>query len=95
MLYVGANDGMLHGFDARKKTATLTTGGDEIMAYIPDAVIPELSKLTSPTYVHQYYVDGISTLRATCLIAVGNTWSTLLVGATGAGGQRRLRTGCY
>lgn len=86
MLYVGANDGMIHGFDGRKKTATLTSGGDEIFAYIPNAVIRELSKLTSPTYVHQYYVDGISA-SGDVYDAVGNKWSTLLVGATGAGGR--------
>jgi len=49
-LYVGANDGMLHGFDA--------TTGVELFAYIPSAVIPTLSNLSSPTYSHTYYVDG-------------------------------------
>jgi type IV pilus assembly protein PilY1 len=86
MLYVGANDGMLHGFDGRKKTTTVTTGGDEILAYVPNAVIPELSKLTSPTYVHQYFVDGLSA-SGDAYDAVSNKWSTLLVGTTGAGGR--------
>lgn len=49
-VYVGANDGMLHAFDA----AT----GQELFAYIPSAVIPRLKKLSQPTYAHEYFVDG-------------------------------------
>lgn len=84
MIYVGANDGMLHGFDARKNAGTVTTGGTEVLAYIPNALFPELSKLTSPNYTHQYYVDG--------LIGVGDgyidgAWRTMLAGTTGAGGR--------
>ncbi len=36
-LYVGTNDGMLHGFDGRKSTATVTSGGSELFAYVPNA----------------------------------------------------------
>ena len=50
MVYAGANDGMLHGFDA----AT----GVEKLAYIPSKVHLNLSALTSSSYVHRYYVDG-------------------------------------
>lgn len=49
-LFVGANDGMLHAFNA----AT----GVELFAYIPSAVIPTLGALSLPTYTHTYYVDG-------------------------------------
>lgn len=49
-IYVGANDGMLHAFNA--------TTGVELFAYIPSAVIPNLSNLSSPSYSHTYYVDG-------------------------------------
>lgn len=49
-VYVGANDGMLHAFDA--------TTGTELFAYIPSAVIPKLKYLTQPSYTHAYYVDG-------------------------------------
>ncbi len=82
MLYAGANDGMLHGFDASANSS----GGQEVFAYVPNALYPKLSQLTSPNYVHQFYVDGIS--------GVGDfydkstsTWHTLLAGATGAGGK--------
>ncbi|WP_262966489.1 pilus assembly protein [Methylobacter psychrophilus] len=80
MLYVGANDGMLHGFDA----GSTGSGGQEIFAYIPNALFPELSKLTSPGYVHQYFVDGMS---AAGDVYYGSAWHTLLAGTTGAGGR--------
>ncbi len=54
MVYIGANDGMLHGFDA--------TSGEEALAYVPRAVFANLSELTSPGYVHRYYVDGSPTI---------------------------------
>ncbi|NOT10421.1 MAG: hypothetical protein HOP23_01060 [Methylococcaceae bacterium] len=78
MLYAGANDGMLHGFDARN------AGGQEVFAYIPNALFPELSKLTSPLYAHQYYVDG---MFGTGDVYDGSAWHTLLAGTTGAGGR--------
>jgi len=49
-VYVGANDGMLHGFDSET--------GAEKFAYIPTAVIPHLAKLSNPSFTHRYYVDG-------------------------------------
>ena len=83
MLYVGANDGMLHGFNANTGSS-LTEGGKEIFAYIPNALYPELSKLTSPTYIHQYYVDGSFGKGD---VFDGTNWHTLLAGAAGAGGR--------
>lgn len=80
MIYVGANDGMLHGFDAK----STGTGGQEIFAYIPNALFPELSKLTSPNYAHQYYVDGMSGVGD---VYYDSTWHTLLASTTGAGGR--------
>lgn len=55
VVYVGANDGMLHAFDAES--------GVELFAYIPSAAIPQLRNLTLPSYgsssnPHQYFVDG-------------------------------------
>ena len=51
-VYVGANDGMLHAFDA----AT----GNERWAYVPTAVIPLMYKLADAAYAnnHHFYVDG-------------------------------------
>ena len=50
VLYVGANDGMLHAFDVKT--------GDELWAYIPNLVIPNLYELAQEDYGHKYYVDG-------------------------------------
>jgi len=80
MLYVGANDGMLHAFDA--------TDGDEIFAYIPSEFISELKVLTDPDYgkniAHQYFVDGVPRAGD---VFINSDWHTVLVGTTGAGGQ--------
>ncbi|MDW8322922.1 MAG: PilC/PilY family type IV pilus protein [Burkholderiales bacterium] len=86
MLYVGANDGMLHGFDA----AT----GVERLAYVPNAVFPNLINLTSPAYNstthHRYYVDGSPWVGDAYFrrgAESAPSWRTVLVGTTGAGGQ--------
>ncbi len=79
MIYVGANDGMLHGFNA-----TASSGGLEVFGYVPNALFPELSKLTSLGYSHQYYVDGAS---AAGDVYDGSSWRSVLVGSTGAGGR--------
>ena len=49
ILYVGSNDGMLHGFNADT--------GVELFAYIPSVLYPRLADLVEIDYVHQYYVD--------------------------------------
>ncbi len=76
MVYVGANDGMLHGFDA----AT----GVEKLAYVPNGLTSQLNPLTDPNYVHRYYVDGSP---FTGDGQVGASWGTYLVGTLGAGGK--------
>jgi type IV pilus assembly protein PilY1 len=84
MIYVGGNDGMLHGFSA--------VNGDEKIAYIPKALYPELSKLSDPSYSHRYYVDG-SPFTGDVDIADRSDpgyvpdWRTMLVGSLGAGGK--------
>ncbi|GAB4256807.1 MAG: PilC/PilY family type IV pilus protein [Methylomicrobium sp.] len=85
MIYVGANDGMLHGFDARKNVeGQVTSGGNEVFAYIPNALFSELSQLTSPSYNHRYYVDGMSAAGDAYF---DSSWHTLLAGTTAAGGR--------
>lgn len=93
MIYVGANDGMLHGFDARKNgsgSPAVTTGGTEMFAYIPNALFPELSKLPDLNYAHQYFVDGPAGAGDAYIDADNNgslEWHTLLAGTMGAGGR--------
>jgi type IV pilus assembly protein PilY1 len=76
MVYAGANDGMLHGFDA----AT----GVEKLAYIPNTMYPQLSKLTDPNYAHRYYVDGSP---GSGDAYYGSAWHTVLVSGMGAGAR--------
>ena len=76
MLYVGANDGMLHAFDASDLI--------ERFAYVPNGVFPKLTALTSPDYGHMYFVDG-SPRSGDAYI--NGSWKTVLVGGLGAGGK--------
>ncbi|WP_026289957.1 pilus assembly protein [Thioalkalivibrio sulfidiphilus] len=76
MIYVGANDGMLHGFDAQT--------GVERFAYMPSSVIPHLSNLTDNNYSHRYLVDGQFFAGDAY---IGGQWRTILVGTQGAGGR--------
>jgi len=79
VIYVGANDGMLHAID----TAT----GNERFAYVPNGVFGNLSSLTAPLYNqgHKFFVDGSPT-AGDALLGDGY-WHTLLVGGEGAGGN--------
>ncbi|MCL2346333.1 MAG: PilC/PilY family type IV pilus protein [Desulfobulbus sp.] len=72
IVYVGANDGMLHAFDGTVPSAvgatctSLLTGsscGKELFGYVPgliygDAVHGGLASLTNPHFDHRYLVDG-------------------------------------
>lgn len=81
MVYVGANDGMLHGFDS---------SGREKFAFIPMEVIRRLPELTNPNYTHRYYVDGTPTVVDAYIKANGTGnkgWRSVLVSGLNAGGQ--------
>ena len=54
VVYVGANDGMMHGFDASDSS----TGGDELIGYVPTPVYEKLPELTDQQYDHRFYADG-------------------------------------
>lgn len=78
-IYVGANDGMLHGFNADT--------GEETFAFIPTAVHEKLNRLSAVKYVggaHQFYVDGTPVV-ADALI--NGAWKTILIGTLRAGGK--------
>jgi type IV pilus assembly protein PilY1 len=77
-VYVGANDGMLHAFDS--------ASGNEIWAYIPSFVLPNLKNLASDGYTnnHQYFVDGSPIISD---VWTGSAWKTILVGGLGGGGK--------
>ncbi len=76
ILYVGANDGMLHGFSAET--------GEERIAYVPSRIFSKLAALTEPGYPHHAYVDGpVETFD----VFYANAWHTIVVGSLRAGGQ--------
>lgn len=80
MIYVGGNDGMLHGFSAK-------TGAEKI-AYVPHGVFQNLSLLTKSDYTHQYYVDGSPFSGDINLgTEASPDWRTYLIGTLAAGGR--------
>jgi len=86
MLYVGANDGMLHAFYATTDT-TVAHHGQEAWAIIPSAVLGNLVKLADDGYKraeHQFYVDGTPVAGD---VWNGSEWRTILVGGLNAGGR--------
>ena len=82
ILYTGANDGMLHGFNANN--------GEEVLAYVPkflaeDSVADSgYHYLTDPTYLHHYYHDNVPGISD---IFLGGSWKTILIGTSRAGGR--------
>lgn len=85
VVYVGANDGMVHGFNANN--------GAERIAYVPEGVYPKLLSYTEPAHAHQYMVDG-SPFTGDVDVSQSGTgsgatplWKTLLVAPLGAGGR--------
>ncbi|MBX9902976.1 MAG: hypothetical protein K2Y31_01370 [Burkholderiales bacterium] len=87
MVYVAANDGMLHAFYAGTNT-TDPLGGEERWAFIPTMVLPNLYKLADNNYgtLHRYSVDGTPTI-ADVYDSVNTVWKTILVGGLNAGGK--------
>jgi type IV pilus assembly protein PilY1 len=85
LVYVGANDGMLHAFDATTGNAT---SGNEIFAFIPNGVWNNLTKLANPYYngQHWFYVDG-SPNAADVQFSSDQSWHTLLLGSESGGGS--------
>ncbi len=87
VVYVGANDGMLHGFSQ--------SNGAEILGYIPNALystgaLDGLHYLTDPAYTHRYYVDLTATVADAYIrtaTAGSASWKTVLVGGLRGGGR--------
>ncbi len=74
VVFVGANDGMLHVLDE--------TTGNERFAYVPNLVYANLKELTIDPYVHKYFVDS-----EPYIAKLGSLGSTILVGGLGRGGR--------
>lgn len=76
VVYTGANDGMLHAFNA--------TTGVELFAYVPSMLLGSLPDLAGQSYSHRFYVDGPPTVLDAFY---GSAWHSVLVGGLRAGGQ--------
>ncbi len=82
MIYVGANDGMLHAFKA--------SDGVEQFAVIPTSVFPRLHQLTNPDYNHRYFVDGSPGAGDAYLnnaLSDSSGWNSVVVSGLRAGGK--------
>ncbi|MBU2279247.1 MAG: pilus assembly protein PilY [Gammaproteobacteria bacterium] len=83
MIYVGGNDGMVHGFNSKT--------GVEVFAFIPSSVMAPISgsdnvlkKYSEPTYNHRFSVDGSPTVAD---VYIDGNWKSILVGGLGRGGN--------
>ncbi len=95
VVYVGANDGMIHafnggffdqaakGFKLKNTTEVEHPLGAELWAYVPYNLLPHLKWLTQPGYEHTYYVDGEPRLYDVNIFTPDSThvegWGTVLV----------------
>jgi len=90
-LAVGSNNGFFHIFDA---TAT-TSGGGELLGFMPQAARTNIKDLASTAYNHRYFVDGAIGLgHAKISLPAGGVpaqtavgWRSMVVAAGGAGAQ--------
>jgi type IV pilus assembly protein PilY1 len=77
-VYVGANDGMLHAFNAND--------GKELFAFVPNGVLGNLPVLASQSYEqnHRFFVDGSPNMGD---VYINGAWRTVVVGGLNKGGQ--------
>lgn len=87
VIYVAANDGMLHGFDAEN--------GAEIFGYVPNNLMlnpfsRKITELLNFEYEHKFFVDLTPALNDAYMDADRDgekEWTTVLVGGQGAGAK--------
>ncbi len=93
VVYVGANDGFLHGFQAGNIDSNgvfndYYNDGQEVLAFMPTPAFEHIADVTDPDYgalgLHKYFVDGKLT---TADVFYAGDWHSLLVGSLGAGGE--------
>lgn len=77
LIFVGANDGMIHAIDART--------GYEVWAFIPYNLLPKLRTLREGQPVEQfdYFVDSSPKIAE---VKIGAAWRSLLIIGEGPGG---------
>ena len=103
IVYVGANDGMMHAFDG---SLTSTSKGTERFAYIPSFTYGDssassdryygtygLASLGNPSYTHHYFVNAtpkqfdVDLANSAGATSGTTNWRTLLIGGMGKGGK--------
>jgi type IV pilus assembly protein PilY1 len=98
VIYVGANDGMLHAFNGGfydESTSTFsdpgsTDLGDELWAFIPMNLLPHMQWLALEDYAHVFYVDLKPKVVDAKIFAADTThpngWGTVLICGMRLGG---------
>ncbi|HEX7325120.1 MAG TPA: PilC/PilY family type IV pilus protein [Rhodanobacteraceae bacterium] len=89
VVYVGSNDGFVHGFEAGVNgdgaKGAPDNDGKELVGYMPyDVLMNKVVNLTNPLYRHNYLVDATPVAGD---VFYGNTWHTWLVGGVGSAGS--------
>ncbi|MBE1160074.1 PilC/PilY family type IV pilus protein [Dyella acidiphila] len=95
VVYEGSNDGFMHAFWAGEFSSsgnyvTSDNTGQELMAYMPQAVLQNIHSTTaaldysSTNYGHNYFVDATP---GTGDLFYGKAWHTWLVSGLGGGGN--------
>jgi len=101
VLYAGANDGMLHAFNAGTFDNTTPPGlynagtGEELFAYVPKSILPNLKNMTvTTTSSHQYMLDSSPKAADVWLdtdivdnIKQTSEWKTVLIAGERKGGR--------
>ncbi len=76
MVYVGVNDGMIHGFDAES--------GEEKWGFVPQFALPKFAAMADSFYCHSYSCDQTVTVKD---VQINGIWKTVLIAGGGAGGS--------
>jgi type IV pilus assembly protein PilY1 len=76
MVYVGANDGMVHGFDAET--------GNEKWAFVPEFALPTFEAMADSFYCHSYSCDQTVSIRD---VKISGNWKTVMAAGGGEGGS--------
>lgn len=76
IVYVGANDGMLHAFDAES--------GREEWAFVPEFALPSFKVMADTNYCHMYSVDQTVTVKD---VMLNGSWRTVLMCGGREGGD--------
>jgi len=105
-IYVGANDGMLHGFHAGQFQDPNTSvqgdeyytpgTGNELFAYVPGVLLPRVKQLPKLDTGKQYMVDGSGAAADVWIdydsdgVKEGSEWTTVLLTPLREGGEAVL-----